>query len=127
MRQEGREKKKSVSVSLMTYIVKADKKCALIFRKFHSKTGIHRVDMLAPHFTPGFLLHLTVSQGSRETGGRNIYCWGAAFCPAPRLYTRRPCQSRSHTQWQMTNLDNAHTYNPTKINRRHAGLTRAKS
>lgn len=25
--------------------------------------------MLAPHFTRGFLLHLTVSQASRKTGG----------------------------------------------------------
>ena len=25
--------------------------------------------MLAPHFTGGFLLHLTVSQASRKTGG----------------------------------------------------------
>lgn len=32
--------------------------------------GIHGVDMLAPHFTRGFLLHLTVSQASRKTGGR---------------------------------------------------------
>lgn len=44
--------------------------------------------MLAPHFTSGFPLHLSVT-GKQQDRRRGIYRWGAAFCPALRLYTQR--------------------------------------
>lgn len=83
--------------------------------------------MLAPHFTRGSLLHLAVSRASRKTGGRDTYRRGAACCPAPRLYTQRGRVKAALTlngKWQIWIM---HTYNPTKINSRHGGLTRAKS
>lgn len=97
-----------------------------LFKKFHSKGRIHRVDVLAPHFTWGFLLHLTVSQASRKTGGRKciagtplsvllLICAHSSRVKAPLTLNGK---------WQIWIM---HTYNPTKIKRRHGGLTRAKS
>lgn len=96
------------------------------FKKFHSKTGIHGVDMLAPHFTWGFLLHLTVSQANRKTGG-GIYIAGVPLSVQLLVYTHSGRVKAALTlngKWQIWIM---HTYNPTQINRRHGGLTKAKS
>lgn len=95
-------------------------------KKFHGKTGIHRVDTLAPHLTWGLRLHLTVSQASRKTGG-GIYIAEAPLSVALLVYIhsgRVKAALRLSGKWQIWIM---HTYNPTQIKSRHGGLTKAKS
>lgn len=84
-----------------------------LLKNFHSKMGIHGVDMLAPHFTRGFLLHLTVSQASRKTGGR-ICIAGTPLSVLLLIYThsgRVKAPLTLNGKWQIWIM---HTYNPTK-------------
>lgn len=82
--------------------------------------------MLAPHFTWGFLLHLSVSQASRKTGGW-ICIAGMLLLVLRFIYThsgRVKAPLTLNGKWQIWIM---HTYNPTNINTRHGGLTGAKS
>lgn len=68
-----------------------------LLKMFHSRAAIRRADMLAPHLTWGFLLHLSVTAERKDRRQERNH-WDAAFCPAPHLFTQRPCRSPSHPQ-----------------------------
>lgn len=71
--------------------------CVNLLKMFRSRSATRRADMLAPHLTWGFLLHLSVTAEQRDRRQERNH-WDAAFCPAPHLFPRRPCQSPSHPQ-----------------------------
>lgn len=82
--------------------------------------------MLAPHLTRGSPLHLTVSHANRKTGGGICIAGVPLFVPL-FVYAHSGCVKAALTlngEWQIWIMP---TYNPTKINRRHGGLTGAKS
>lgn len=73
----------------MTYIVKADKKNV----RSSSKSSIPKQEFMEQTCLHLILLQafLSISQCHRQAARqrRGIYRWGAAFCPALRLYTQR--------------------------------------